>query len=79
MQAEDEEGERLPDEAGKRRLGKGAKPTVFFVAGGYSPCAAKTSSHFFTFPHYPYLVLPLPEAFDFLERCLLHPYDDDHY
>lgn len=29
---------RLLDEAGKRRLGKGAKPTVFFVAGIFALC-----------------------------------------
>lgn len=33
-----EKGCEIPDEAGKRRLEKGAKPTVFFVAGIFALC-----------------------------------------
>lgn len=59
-----DKGCEIPDEAGKRRLEKGAKPTVFFVAGDIRLVPPKTSSHFFTFP---------TPSCDFLAQRLLHP------
>lgn len=56
----------LADGAGKRRLGKGAKPTVFFVAGIFALCR----QDLFAFLYLSALPLPCSPpprgAFDFL-------------
>jgi hypothetical protein len=77
-------GRGLPREARaeKRRLGKGAKPTVFFSSGDIRPVPPKTSLRFFTSPRvapYP-LATPNPprrDALDFLARRLLYPRADE--
>lgn len=56
----------------KRCLGKGAKPTVFFVAGIFALCA-QDLSHFFTFSPYPVFSFSSFFSFFSIPRPLCHP------